>query len=246
MNPELKGQLKDYFKEEFAEVILEKLKNGHSLSSFKINPFVLIALSSGVFGDPIASNMAKALIYPRVFGTSISTTFGDSMQKMCIQFLGASASSTPGMDIEFVDKVDGGRVILQLKSGPNNINSGDVQPILDDMSSAYRLLRQNRANDMPIFAIGIVYGVIGEISSHYKKLRSSSVGGQPNIPILIGQDFWHRLNGNPTFYSEMISIFIEVFEEEDYSALLQEDIERLTLEIEEKYFTDGEFDPAKI
>lgn len=242
----MKEKLKAYFKAEFAEQILEKLKSGHPLSSFNVNPLVLISLSSGVYGTLTPLNMAKALLYPRVFGTSVSTNFGDKMQKMCVQILGARASGTSGMDIEFEDQVEDQNVIMQLKAGPNTINSGDVKQILMEMNSAYRLLRQNRSNDMPTFAMGITYGAIEDISGHYKKIRSSPVGSQTENPIYIGQDFWHRLTGSPDFYSEMISLFVDVFEKEDYSPLLQEDLDRLAAEIESKYFTDGKFDLLKV
>jgi len=248
MDTRLRGVLKQYFKEEFSEVIKGKLQEGHALDSFNVNPLVLIALSSGIFGEPTSMNMAKVLLYPRVFGTSVSTTFGDKMQKLCAAHLGAQASSTPGMDLEFDDKVDRHRVIMQLKAGPNTINSGDVGPMLEDMRSAYRLLRQNRVpqESMPLFAVGITYGTIGEISGHYRKIHESTVGGQMSIPILIGQDFWHRLTGDLDFYAGMIGIFVELFEQEDYTGLLDADLAKLASEIEAKYFTDGKFDSTKV
>lgn len=246
MTQELRSELKKYFKTEFADLILKKLQTGHKLSSFKVNPLILTALSSGVLGSPTSLNMAKALLYPRVFGTSTNTSFGDKMQTMCIKYLDAEASSTPGMDIEFEDKIDSKRIIMQLKAGPNTINSEDVEPILRHMNSAYRLLQQNRVKVMPTFAIGITYGTINEISGHYKKIQNSPVGGQMSIPIFIGQDFWARLTGDKNFYNEMISVFIELFEQEDYSSLLDKDLENLSKGIEEKYFTNGVFDVNKI
>lgn len=246
MTPELKRNLKLFFKEEFADKIQEKLATGHSLSSFKVNPLVLTALSSGVFGEQTPLNMAKALLYPRVFGTSISTTFGDRMQTMCVKFLGAQASATPGMDIEFDDQTETQRVIMQLKAGPNTINSGDVTPIVQEMNTAYRLLQQNRVQEMPTFAIGITYGDISEISGHYRNVTNQTVGAQVSIPIYIGQNFWHRLTGNSNFYLEMISLFIELFEEKNYSDLLNADLNNLADEIGGRYFTDGTFDVSKI
>lgn len=248
MDNALQQNIAEYFKKELAGVLLKKMQKGHSLSKFKVNPFVLAALSSGTFGQLTSKNMAKALLYPRVLGTSISTTFGDKMQKLCVHILGADASSTPGMDIEFNDKLTKQRVIMQLKAGPNTINKGDVQPILSEMHSAYRLLIQNRVatNIMPLFAMGIAYGSLKEISSHYKKINTSSVGAQMEIPIYIGNDFWHRLTGDENFYRDMIKVVIELFEQEDYSQLLEEDLSRLQKQIEEKYFSAGVFDVNKV
>lgn len=236
---------KEYFHKEVATVLLKKIKDGHKLSGFNINPFLLVTLGKGLFGEATSLNMAKSILYPRVLGTSISTTLGDRMQKFCVH-VGASPSSTPGMDIEFEDRVSGGKVIMQLKAGPNTINSGDVAPILRDMLSAYRLLQQNRALTMPTFAMGIVYGTMEELSGHYRKIQVSGVGAQPNIPIYIGRDFWHRLTGNSEFYTSLISVFLELFDQEDYSKYLENDLLELSNEIEEKYFTNGSFDASKL
>lgn len=245
MEAKLTEDIKTYFKKEFADLLLEKLTDGHELSSFNVNPFLITALSSGILGEATPLNMAKSLIYPRVFGTSINTTLGDKLQKFCVQ-MGARASSTPGMDVEFMDRIENKPLILQLKAGPNTINSGDVQPILKDMESAYRLLRQNKSDNIPIFAIGVFYGTHDDISGHYRKIESSSVGSQLNIPILIGKDFWQRLTGDENFYSDLIGIFIDLFEQEDYSKLLETDLKNLASEIENKYFTNGKFNLKKI
>ncbi len=247
MDAKLRKEMKQFFKEEFAETIKEKLKTGHSIDDLSVNPLILIALSSGVFGSPTSANMAKALLYPRVFGTSINTSFGEKMQRLCIRYLGAKASGVAGMDIEFFDLIDKKPVLMQLKAGPNTINSKDVKPILQEMAQAYRLLRQNGiGKSMPIFAIGVTYGTTEELNGNYKKILSSSVMGQLFTPIFVGQDFWYRLTGDKNFYSEMVRLFFELFDQEDYSELLQTDLNNLALGIEKKYFTKGGFDIRKI
>ena len=244
MTTKLTEEIKQYFKKEFADIILKKLTDKHGLPSFNVNPFLIAALSKGVLGEATPLNMARSLLYPRVFGTSISTTLGDKLQKFCI-LMGARASSTPGMDVEFEDKVENRPLILQLKAGPNTINSGDVQPILKDMDSAYRLLRQNRSDNIPVFAIGVFYGAHDDISSHYKKIEGSSVGGQLNIPILVGKDFWQRLTGDENFYLDLIQIFMDLFEQEDYSGLFNADLKNLANQIEAEYFTNGKLNIEK-
>ncbi len=246
MTSELKTQVEWYFKKEFVDALLEKLVEGHSLASFNVNPFLITALSKGVLGETTPGNMAKSLLYPRVFGTSLSTTFGDKFQKFCIHVMGAEASGTPGMDLQFQDKVDNRLLLMQAKSGPNTINSGDVQPIVNDMNSAYRLLVQNRTTNLPTFAIGVFYGTHADISGHYKKIEASSVGAQLNIPILVGKEFWHRLSGDENFYANLIATFCELFEKADYRALFEADINNLAKELEKKYFTNGTFDVSKI
>ena len=242
MEEALEQQIKNFLKEEFVKPIRKKIEKGIKLKDFNINPFISISVSSGMCGCVSGENIAKALLYPRVFGTSISTTFGDKMQKLCTNYLGAVASGINGMDIEFEDKKEPQRVVAQLKAGPNTINSGDVSPIVEDMKAASRLLRQNRTQVMPIFAVCISYGEITQISSHYKNISKEEVGSQTNIPVYIGKDFWFRLTGNENFYSELLTLFIEAFEEEDCSGLFQTNLESLAREIEEKYFVNGVFD----
>ena len=245
MRPKLTSEIEQFFKKEFANIILEKLTDGHELSSFNVNPFLITALSKGVLGEATPLNIARSLLYPRVFGTSISTILGDKLQKFCI-LMGARASSTPGMDVEFDDMMEKRALLLQLKAGPNTINSGDVNPIVKEMNSAYRLLRQNGSRHIPTFAIGVFYGTHDDISGHYKKIEASSVGSQLNIPIIIGKDFWQRLTGDKNFYSDLIGIFVELFEQEDYSKLFEKDLNNLASEIKTKYFTNGKFDIKKV
>lgn len=242
MEEEQKQQIKNFLKDEFVRPIREKIEKGIKLKDFTINPFISISLSSGMCGSLSCENIAKALLYPRVFGTSISTTFGDKMQKLCTNYLGAVASGINGMDIEFEDKKEPQKVVAQLKAGPNTINSGDVKPIVEDMRAASRLLRQNRTQEMPTFAVCISYGEISDISSHYKNIAKEEIGGQINTPIYIGKDFWHRLTGNENFYNELLTLFIEAFEEEDCSEIFQSNLDSLTAEIGNKYFADGSFD----
>lgn len=246
MNKQMSEILREYFRTEFASIIREKLVKGHALKSFNINPIAIAALTSGVLGQCNAENAAKALLYPRVFGTSINTTFGDMMQKLCTNHLGAQASSTQGMDIEFTNQVNGERVVMQLKAGSNTINAGDVKPILQEMQTAHRLLIQNRTKTIPLFAVGITYGTMEQISGHYKKIHESTIGNQPHIPIYVGAEFWYVLTGDRNFYRDMIRVVTNTFKDEDYSKLLSDDITQLAAEIDSRCTIDGIFDLGRL
>lgn len=247
MDNALRSALRDFIKEDYANSVARKLLRGYSLRDFKIHPFNLIALSSGFFQQTTPETMARALIYPRVLGTSITTIFGGTMQRMCVRFLDVEASAVPGMDFHFHDKKDGRHVYMQLKSGPNTLNSKDVTPMLEEMRGAYRLLRTNMAGqNMPLFAVGVCYGKAQQLSSHYRAIANSAVHGQLQVPIYIGKDLWERITGDASFYSELIGVFVEVFESEDYSASLEACITSLAQEIEETYFDNGELDPDKL
>lgn len=55
---------------------LQRLK----LSSFNINPFLINYLAAFLCGDTEPDSLAKALVYPRILGTSLNTSFGQNVQ----------------------------------------------------------------------------------------------------------------------------------------------------------------------
>ena len=113
---------KIFFRERVAKKHKENTEKLTSLEKFNINPFTHKYLANFAFGDSSSINMAKALVYPRVLGTSISTTFGTQLQYFCNEVLDSFASTTSGIDIEFVDAIDGRRKYCQVKAGPTTIN----------------------------------------------------------------------------------------------------------------------------
>ena len=64
-------------------------------------------LAQFAFGNSDPEILAKVLIYPRVLGTSITTTFGNQKQAYCGSVLSGHGSLVNGMDIEFIDCIDG-------------------------------------------------------------------------------------------------------------------------------------------
>lgn len=74
-------------------------------------------LANFLTGNSSPKSIAKALIYPRILGTSITTSFGTNIQKFTNDVLDAFGSTTPGIDIEFIDRIDGHKKYCQMKSG---------------------------------------------------------------------------------------------------------------------------------
>ena len=102
------------------------------------------------------------------------------------------------MDIEFVDKVDNRKKWCQLKSGPNTINSEDVNPLLKKFSSVINLARTNSINlNNNDLILGVLYGEKSQLSQHYQKIDKEH-------PVIIGAEFWHRLTGYSNFYSKLV------------------------------------------
>jgi hypothetical protein len=80
-------------------------------------------LANFLTGNDNAESIAKALVLPRILGSSINgTSFGMKVQKLIGQLFQGLGSTTSGIDIEFIDGIDGRRKYCQLKSWSNTIN----------------------------------------------------------------------------------------------------------------------------
>ena len=195
----------------FREVILPNhIKNTEKLANadeFDINPFLTPYLAAFLTGELTNESVAKALLYPRVLGTSITTSFGQNMRQFISAVLKDSYGSlVPGIDLEFIDAVDGRKKYCQAKLGPNTINKDDVETIHHHFRSAKNLGRTNKVEvQQGDLVVGILYGELGQESNHYKKLRD-----QYDHPLYIGQEFWLRLTGEADFYRKLQNAIAEV------------------------------------
>ena len=214
-----------YFKEKiFDNHKINSLKNHSKLKSYKINPILVKYLSKVLEDDFTSIGIAKALYFPRVLGTSINTSFGTRIQNMFVELKLASGSLIKGMDIEFVDKIDNRKKWCQLKSGPNTINSEDVNPLIKKFSTVANLARTNKINlNNSDLILGVLYGTEDQLSQHYKRIDEKH-------PVIIGAEFWHRITGFPDFYNQLVinldkmilSLNTEAFFEKGYSDLAKE------------------------
>ena len=165
--------------------------------------------------------MAKALVYPRAIGTSIATTFGTQLQFYCNDVLSSFASTTSGIDIEFIDAVDGRRKYCQIKAGPNTINKDDIDTIIRHFTGIRNLARTNhldlRTEDC---IVGVFYGTREELSSSYKKIDE-------DYPVFVGKEFWYRLTGEEDFYNDLINAFAEVADEVNGTEVINEAIRKV-------------------
>ncbi len=189
----------EYFEQKiFKNHIEASLKRNSKLKSYNINPILVKYLSKVLEGDYTPKGVASALYYPRVLGTSINTSFGTRIQKMFIELKLADGSLIKGMDIEFEDKIDKRKKWCQLKSGPNTINSEDVKPLIKKFTTVTNLARTNSMNlNNSDLILGVLYGDESQLSQHYKLIDQQ-------FPVIIGQEFWHRLTGFPEFYDKLI------------------------------------------
>lgn len=220
---------KEFFKNNVAKNHLKNTKKLKKLKEFKVNPFTLRYLANFAFGESTPENMAKALLYPRIMGTSISTTFGTQLQHFCNDVLSSYASLTPGIDIEFFDAIDGRKKYCQIKSGPITINHDDVTTIKNHFKSIKNLARTNKMADfnaMKDCIVGVFYGTNDDLSGSYKSIAE-------DYPVYIGEEFWYRLTGDEDFYFDLIEAFAEVADEMDSTELIEEVLENLTQQIKD-------------
>jgi hypothetical protein len=220
--------IKNFFRKEIVNSHIEEAcKRASVLKSYNVHPFLLKYLANFLEGNDSPESIAKALIYPRLLGTSITTIFGNKAQKMMGTLFQGFGSVVSGIDIEYIDPEDGRRKYCQVKAGPNTINKDDIKTISDHFQAVKNLARTNhldvRFDDL---VVGIIYGGEKNLSNHYKKISAQ-------YPVYVGANFWYRLTGRASFYNELIDAIGEIAVEVDGREKLQEAITLLAKNIQE-------------
>lgn len=218
---------KNFFREEIVPNHMARAEQCRKLSSFRLNPFLDKYKANFITGNNEPRSIAKALVYPRVIGTSINTIFGSQLQKFCSSVLEGFGSTTTGIDIEFIDQIDGRKKYCQVKASTNTINADDVATIKNHFNGVRNLARTNRLNiSLNDMIVGVFYGEHVELSSHYKRIEKE-------YTVFVGADFWHRLTGNADFYQRITDAIGDLASEYDGSELVESVIDDLTRQIEE-------------
>jgi hypothetical protein len=233
MNKKEKEEILLRFKEWFQDSLIEShRKNTEKLkdiNEFNINPFLLYYLANYLEGNSTPKSLAKALVYPRVLGTSITTSFGTQMQTFITKVLGAYGSTTQGIDIEFVDQIDKRKKYCQLKSGPNAINKDDIKTIKDHFKGVKNLARTNNLQiDLTDLIFCLTYGEDSEKNSFIKELEK-------DYTVFMGKEFWHRFTGDKYFYRDLILAVGEIAKEVNMKDIVDEVINDLSKNIEKRF-----------
>lgn len=222
-------------KEFFRAIIIPKHLENLSkikLRDFNVNPFLINYLSAFLCGNTQPESLAKALLYPRILGTSINTSFGQNIQIFISQLreVTGCASGIEGIDIEFIDALDGRRKFCQLKAGPQTINKDDIATILGHFKYLLNKSRLDRMNlQIDDLIVGVLYGDKESLSANYRTIDS-------HYPVICGVDFWQHLTGDSGFYGNLSKAFGDVVEEEniDGCGLIAAKVKELAKEIVEK------------
>ena len=235
MTAEQKLSIIESGKEYFRKIIIPShIRNLETLRlrDFKINPFLVNYLAAFLCGDNEPLSLAKALVYPRILGTSINTSFGQNIQIFIARLahIAGNASGIDGIDIEFIDAIDGRKKYCQCKAGPQTINKDDVATILGHFT---HLQNKARLDRLPIqiddMIVGVLYGEPDELSGNYKNIDKT-------CPVYCGAEFWRHLTGDVDFYNRLAKAFGEVVEEDniDGSKMIALKINEIATEIENK------------
>lgn len=235
MNENQKNAIIESGKEYFRTTIIPnhiKNLNKLSLSSFNVNPFLINYLAAFLCGNTEPESLAKALVYPRILGTSLNTSFGQNIQIFISQLkeVVGGASGIQGIDIEFVDAIDGRRKYCQCKAGPETINKDDIATILGHFRY---LMNKSRLDKMDLtfddLIVGVLYGETEKLSANYKAINA-------HYPVICGAEFWEHLTGDKDFYNRLAKAFGEVVEEDkiDGSALILQKVKDIADEIKTK------------
>lgn len=222
---------KQYFRSTIIPNHLKNLKKLR-LESFNVNPFLINYLAAFLCGNTEPESLAKALVYPRILGTSLNTSFGQNIQVFIsqLQEVVGGASGIDGIDIEFVDAVDGRRKYCQCKAGPQTINKDDIATILGHFKY---LMNKSRLDRMGLqfddLIVGVLYGEHDDLSANYKAIDA-------HYPVLCGSEFWEHLTGDRDFYHRLAKAFGEVVEEDgiDGSSLIMTKVKEIAEEIKQK------------
>ncbi len=226
---EILENAKSFFREQIIRNHIEgACRRASKLSNYNVNPFLFKYLANFLTGNDDAESIARALVLPRVLGQSITTSFGMRVQELISTLFQGFGSTTQGVDIEFIDALDGRRKYCQLKAGPNTINYDDVTTINNHFNAVRNLARTNNLNvGINDMIVGVVYGEVNELSSHYQRINET-------YPVFVGKDFWYRLTGRSEFYIELIDAIGEVALEIDARSVIEETIKLLASEIKEE------------
>jgi len=233
---EILRKFKIWFKEELIEKHKANTLKLVKLKNFKINHFLLHYLSNFLEGNSDWKSLAKVLIYPRVLGTSITTSFGSLMQSFLTKVLGAYGSTTSGIDIEFTG-LDGRIKYCQLKSGPSALNRDDVKTIKEHFKGVRNLARTNKKNiQLNDMVFCLLYGEPYEKNAFIKELETE-------YSVLIGSEFWEQFTGDKDFYKDLINAVGEIAKDVDMKSLVEDVIDKLAAELQLKLSPSSQTPP---
>ncbi len=184
-----------------------------------------------------ADEIVRGLVDAHV-SSNEETIFGDWLEGLAIfingKVYGGKKSGIEGIDLEFDD--DGKRYIVNIKSGPNWGNSGQINKMRADFKTAAKALRTSNSRLNVVAINGCCYGKDGnpDKGDYFK---------------FCGQQFWEFISGNPALYMEIIEPLGHKAKEknDDFLQSYAQRINKFTQQFMEEYCNpDGAIDWKKL
>ena len=174
---EILEKAKEWWREEFALAHKKNTLKLSSLKKFDINPFTWSYLAYFLEGNKNPETLARVLLYPRILGTSVNTIFGSRFQGFISRvFEGVLGSAISGIDLEFIDKLDGRKKYCQIKAGPNIVNRDGAISVKNHFKSARMIAK---TNNLPLnvddFMFCLLYGEPWQKNSFIKNIEKEYV-----------------------------------------------------------------------
>ena len=164
------------------------------------------------------------------------TLFGDFIEGLaifvCDKVYGAKKSELTGIDLEF--EKDGVIYVVEIKAGWNWGNSSQIRQLKINFENAKKLLRAKTGRKI-IAVNGCCFG-------------KDNKPDKDGYLKLCGQRFWELISGNEKLYIDIIEpIGYRAREKnEEFAENYAQIINKLTLEISQKFFDDGKINWEKL
>lgn len=172
-----------------------------TLSRQAINPFL------AVFVARRPRELAEFIVHQRV-ERGLVTSFGMQLQKI-VTIVGANIhpSGVEGADFERRDETVKRHTVMQLKSGPETINSDIARQIRANLNSAERRIRMGglSAEWTVVKMLGMIYG-----TPEHRNSWVLGTGAQGFDVDKIGRTFWEFVSGEEDMHLDVFRVALEV------------------------------------
>lgn len=168
------------------------------------------------------------------------TMFGDFLEGLAIfmnsKVYGGSKSAAEGIDLEFTK--DDVKYIVNIKSGPNWANSGQIKKMRESFRQARRILNTNSSSKKPL-------NIVAVNGCCYGRENKPDKGDYFKY---CGQQFWEFVSGDSELYTEIVEPLGHKAKEknDEFYLAFSELINRFTAEFMKDFCPKGKIDWQKL
>jgi len=202
------------------------------LKDFKLKPTVVNCITSYTLGRNTPKSVARALIHSVILETYANKISKKKVQRFVskIAEITCNTSNYEGIDMEFIDAIDGRKKYCQVLPSSKKVNMNDNWRAAANFRNITR--QYEYIDDWPFeyedLIVGTLYGEYDNSIVEHRLLQNSDCS-------YFGADFWEHLTGDKTFYYKLTKTFSEVLDDEDIDGaeLIREKITEISQDIKE-------------